>query len=199
MIILDFGSGNSCKNDKEYVKRMIDGLYEVDTKKKKVIIKWQLFKEAGDNIPLKQDIFDFAYNYAKEKGYETTASVFDIDSLQFLLKYNIPFIKIANNKELYYLSLEVPRIIPIFLSYTYNKPKIYNCTEFICISEYPAPINKYLETFDNFLYISDHTINFDLYKNKKPLIVEWHYKLENTTGLDSGPFARTPEQLKVIL
>lgn len=40
--------------------------------------------------------YDYINKYCKEKPLEWTASVWDIDSLEFLLPYNPPFIKIAS-------------------------------------------------------------------------------------------------------
>jgi hypothetical protein len=68
------------------------------------------------------------------------------------------------------------------------------------VSNYPAYRKEYEDLGmlrgDN---ISDHTTTFELYNIYKPEIIEWHYKLENSTGLDSGEFARTPKQLKEIM
>jgi hypothetical protein len=61
-------------------------------------------------------VFEYAYYYARDKGYKTTASVFDEFSLYCLLKYNIPFVKIANRPDLYWLAGEVPRKIPVYMS-----------------------------------------------------------------------------------
>ena len=207
MIILDFGSGNTCKNDLNYVKRMIDELKAVDTGKHEIVIKWQLFQEAGDNIPLKQSIFNLAYEYAKGNGYKTTASVFDIDSLQYLLWYDIPFVKIANRPDLYWLAGEVPRKIPIYMSgdsdfYANFKWDCCGDIPLACVSEYPATPEMYNEKFGAMLSrgrISDHTTDFRLWYQHQPTTIEWHYKLDDSTGLDAGPFARTPEQLKEIL
>ncbi|MFA5715059.1 MAG: hypothetical protein WC998_04935, partial [Candidatus Paceibacterota bacterium] len=102
-IILDFGSGNTHKNNWDYLKRMIDELKAVDTGKHEIIIKHQLFKAAGDNLPLDPWVFDAAYDYAKKLGYKTTSSVFDLESLKFLLNYDIPFVKIANRRDLDWL------------------------------------------------------------------------------------------------
>lgn len=221
-IILDFGSGNTCKNDKEIIKEMIDNLKKIDSGKFEIIIKWQLFKTAGENIPLNQNLFVFAIRYAKEKGYKTTASVFDVDSLNFLLgfKDDIPFIKIANNENYYSLIDLIPRGIPVYCSiktwinrliyrmngndneYNYRKLRNYsNLYFFCCISKYPAEIKDYEVEFCNFpmTYISDHTIDFSLFNKYKPNKIEWHYKLQNSTGLDAGEFSRTPDQLKEIL
>ncbi|MFA5398690.1 MAG: hypothetical protein WC346_21930, partial [Methanogenium sp.] len=60
-IVLDFGSGNTCKNSKEYIKKMYDQLKEIDTEKHEIIAKWKLFQESGDNIPLSRQAFDYAY------------------------------------------------------------------------------------------------------------------------------------------
>jgi sialic acid synthase SpsE len=47
--------------------------------------------------------------------------------------------------------------------------------------------------------ISDHTTDFTLWHKYHPSIIEWHFKLEDSTGLDAGSFARTPEMLEEIL
>ena len=208
-IILDFGSGNSCKNDKNYVKKMLDELKTVDTGKHEIIIKWQLFKKAGENIPLSHEIFEYAYNYAKKLGYKTTSSVFDKESLEFLLKFDIPFVKIANNRNLDWIMGEIKRKIPIVLSYgnveELKVVRTYNTEKLLCVSGYPATAEAYEKTFDLVYYmkcdcgISDHTTNFDLFNKYKPSLIEFHYKLKDSTGLDAGEFARTPKQLSEIL
>ena len=103
-IILDFGSANTCNNDEEYAKRMIDELAAINRRKHWVIIKWQLWSsdnKMGDNKRLDWGLFERLCKYAyDEYGYYTTASVFDKESLLFLselaLPYKIPFIKIAD-------------------------------------------------------------------------------------------------------
>lgn len=200
-IILDFGSGNTCHNDYDYVERMLDRLKEVDTGQHEVIIKWQLFKEAGQNIPLKHNVFSWAYHYADILGYQTTASIFDKESLDFLLQFDVPFIKIANNRKLDWLIGEIPRKIPIIISLS-NDGNHKECTALRCISKYPSTIEQYEYQFLEHnlrLGISDHTTNWDLFNKYKPEIIEWHYGLEDSTGLDAGPFMRTPTMLKEIL
>lgn len=212
-IILDI-SANTHKNDWNYLKRMLDELKAVDTGKHEIIIKHQLFVQAGENIPLYHDIFDKAYKYAAELGYKTTSSVFDLSSLNFLLRYDIPFVKIANNRDLYWLIDEVPRKVEIYVSVgndddylefeqcEYYRTTHYNTTPLCCVSKYPCDLEDYLkahETDHLIEALSDHTTNFDLFNKYKPDIVEWHYKLPDSTGLDAGDFARTPEQLSKIL
>lgn len=217
-IILDFSSGNTCKNSTEYVTRMIDELKAVDTGKHEVIIKWQLFQKAGDNTPLNPYVFRSAVEYAKSRGYETTASVFDKPSLDWLLKFNPIFVKIANNRSLDWLIGEVPRKIPVYVSCKNVKVELEmkyldlgRIVTFACVSDYPAKIEDYIENFDNGRYysltnhaqvmdnISDHTIGLELYNKYKPKIFEKHYKLSDSTGLDAGLFAITPEELKEII
>ena len=215
MIILDFGSGNTCKNDPDYILRMIDELDAVDSRKHEVIIKWQLFERSiGENRVLQSWAFSHAYNYAATKGYKTTASVFDKEALKFLLGFDIPFVKLANRPDLYWLAEEVPRRIPVYISYSdlnyidWNFYR-YNIFPLLCVSEYPTTMEKYVETFSgdyNMRYlmgygcgISDHTTDFTLYHKYKPSIYECHYKLADSTGPDSGDFARTPEQISEIL
>jgi sialic acid synthase SpsE len=203
-IILDFGSGNTCKNDKSIVKRMYTELRRIDNKKHYIIIKWQLFKEAGDNIPLDQDIFDYTYKYGTELGYEITASVFDKESLNFLSLYPVRYIKIANNVKSYKLidSISCDRELFISSDKFDSVETHFNCHKLCCISKYPASLENYLDAFcksDLKRGISDHTSNFELFFRYNPLFIEWHYKLEDTEGPDSGSFARTPEQLSLIL
>lgn len=216
-IILDFGSGNTHKNNWGYLKRMFDELKAIDTGKHEVIIKHQLFEKAGDNIPLDHLLFDAAFDYAKALGYKTTASVFDLNSLRFLLDYDIPFIKIANRRDLDWLIGEVPRKIPVYVSYgtfdeydEYNRRKREGITTLACISKYPAEAQDYIDMFglinikcehilSNLRNVSDHTIGLDLFKKYQPRIWEKHYKLSDSIGLDAGPFAITPEELKEIL
>jgi len=64
------------------------------------------------------------------------------------------------------------------------------------VSKYPSSIDDYS---DNAPFISDHTIGLELWHRNKPLIWEKHYKLPDSTGLDAGPFAITPDELKEVL
>lgn len=208
MFILDFGSGNTCQNDYGIIERMIDELDDCNLSfKEDIIIKWQLFESAGDNTPLWWSSFNHAYLYALEKGYATTASVFDRESVEDLLKFEIPFIKIANRKDLWPLTRLVPRGIPLLISITETggmlPPVDWNgLTKMMCcISEYPASLKQYEEIFMSDLLsyaVSDHTMDWKLYLKYRPQYYECHYKLEDSTGLDAGKFARTPADLKEL-
>jgi sialic acid synthase SpsE len=210
--ILDFGSGNSCLNDEKIVQKMIDELAQVDPDRK-CIIKWQLFKEAGNNIPLNKYLFALAHHWAGVLGFKTTASVFDLESLQWLLQFDIPFVKIANRPDLYWLIEKVPRGISIIQSidknnledFKYYKNKFLNLNYdgiLCCISKYPATMLDYINNYynSNMLSrgISDHTCDWKLYRKCRPDNYEVHFKLPDSTGLDAGEFARTPDMLKEI-
>ncbi|MFA5715943.1 MAG: N-acetylneuraminate synthase family protein, partial [Candidatus Paceibacterota bacterium] len=154
-------------------------------------------------------------DYAKKLGYKTTSSVFDLESLKFLLNYDIPFVKIANRRDLDWLVGEIPRKMPVYVSYK-NSDELgelvekiktsYSDDKFLqCVSKYPATIEEYEKYGEwvGLLYrykaISDHTIGLDLFKKYQPQAWEKHYKLSDSTGLDSGSFAITPEELSEIL
>ena len=204
IFILDFGSGNTCKNNYVTIQRMIDEIADIDSDRK-FIIKYQLFEKAGNNIPLFLSCFNKAYEYAEKLGYQTTASVFDINSLNFLLNFDVPFIKIANRPELYHLIGEVPRKIPVITSV---KDQWYDLTTtqfsnvLACVSNYPAKIEDYEKNFCVAMLkngISDHTECWDLFEKYLPKIFECHFKLNDSSGPDSGSFARNVDMLKYIL
>lgn len=204
-IILDISGGNTHKNDWAYAKRMIDEVAAVDNHKHEIILKPQLFVKAGDNIPLKAIIFDKMFHYSKKLGYKMTASVFDEISLAFLLLYEPCFIKIANRRDLDWLIGEIPRKIWIYRSVS-SKKDVNAGWEYGevdvnlgCISKYPATIKDY-SCFDLDWYgLSDHTVGLELLKTHKPSIWEKHFKLNDSTGLDAGPWAITPKELKEVL
>ncbi len=202
-IILDY-SANTHKNDLLKIQEAINAISLIDTKKHEIVFKSQLFREAGENVVCKHGSFDFMYNRCKELGYKCTASVFDKSSLYFLLKYDIPFVKIANNRDFDYLIDYVPRRIPVYTSHDcskadnyYNNKSTLDDQRLRCVSEYPAKIKDYRCVPGG--NISDHTIGFELFKTYKPKIYEKHFIMPGDDGLDSGPFAVTPEDLRQIL
>ena len=200
-IILDI-SANTFKNDEAYYKRMVDELSAVDTRKHEVILKWQLFEESEHNIRARRAIFEPLAAWAyKVHRYRTTASVFDIQSLRFLIEcglpYELPFIKIANNRKYDWLIGEIPRKYAVYKSVSNASDYFRDMeTPLWCVSKYPADIVDYP---DSVKYISDHTVGLELFHRNEPVIWEKHYKLSDSTGLDAGDFAITPEGLKEIL
>lgn len=213
MIILDMGSGETCRNSKDIGHAMIDQVAQSIGNRKDVILKWQLFEKAEDNgnqlLPLMPMLFKEFYDYAKEKGLMTTASVFDQQSLSVLLNYQIPFIKIANNIALYNLVGFIPRALPIYYSignmmFFDFEFKYFTTIDIpmACISKYPATIADYESAFPKEILsksISDHTEGIELYEKYKPMLIEKHFKLEDSIGADSGSFAITPKELKKLI
>ncbi len=214
MIILDFGSGETCRNSRDEVDRMLAALKEVDSGRRRIIIKWQLFQEVPEVegvtvTPLDREVFDYAYKAAKDIGYETTSSVFDYSSLSFLLSYPIPFVKIACRPSLYTLMMKIPEDMQTIVSVSHP----FTTWDFLigtardnfrllcCVPEYPANQVRYETMFGGFLSegISDHSEDFKLFHKYEPTMYERHFKLEDSEGLDNGPWASTPEDLKEIL
>ena len=92
LFILDLGSGNSCRNDKNIIERMLKDIAEVDEGVNDIVLKWQLFKSAPPNIPLEPEMFKYAYDMAERLCFETTSSIFDIESLRYLMTFKVPFV-----------------------------------------------------------------------------------------------------------
>jgi|PlaIllAssembly_1097288.scaffolds.fasta_scaffold103178_2 hypothetical protein len=216
-IILDI-SANTHQNDERYYRRMIDVISRRDLHKHEVIIKGQLFRKAGENIPQDIALLERMANWTFETyGYKTTASVFDKVSLALLLlmdiPYELPFIKIANNRDLDWLIGEIPRKIPVYMSIS---PELYwggdigdaafrwqgaKVLHLLCVTKYPAEIDDYgIGPGGTTAYaLSDHTIGLELLKKHEPKIYECHFVLEHGIGnLDGGEWAKTPMQLGEI-
>ena len=212
-LILDI-SANTTKNDDKYAKRMIDNIKKIDHKKYDIIFKAQLFESAALNIAMDKLHFDYIYNYCKKLGYQCTASVFDILSLNFLMSYDVPFIKIANNKNLYYLIDYIPRKYNVLVSIdTPIYIEGYKGIETLfCVSKYPAIIQdykdfKHFSRHYNINGISDHTTDLTFFNTSLESIIyyehkyfEMHYALPDSTGLDvDANICKTPNMLKEIL
>jgi len=196
MIILDIGSGNTL-DSKKTIRDTIDSLEGFDA-----ILKAQLFTSAPPNKPLSHELFTYAYEYAAKKGLQTTASVFDKESLDFLRQFDVPFIKIAARPMLYGLvDGQSDRFI---ISVPPGYEEIPNdCFGYLrCVSKYPALNVDYLTGFSVEQLeqgISDHTDNLELYYTFEPEIYEKHYVMQhNDTNPDAGSFALTPEDLEYL-
>lgn len=229
-IILDF-SANTFKNDPEIIDRAVREIACINTGKHEVIFKTQLFKEAGKNVVCEHKMYDYLHTVCAKRGYGCTASVFDHESLEFLYSYHkkrlaekktgIPFIKIANNPDLYHLINEIPRAMPVYASMGYDDfpddIPIYSKDKFLrCVSKYPAKISDYFKImqkvfsdmhchpvkgYSDYVSISDHTIGLELFETYEDDLEVWekHLILDDSDGLDAGPFAITPQELAEIL
>jgi sialic acid synthase SpsE len=200
MLILDLGSGNTSKNSIDYACQMVKAV--ADLKLPDVVIKWQLFKESGENVPLMLEVFERAYRYAAIFNIRTTASVFDKDSLDYLLTFGVPFVKIVNRHiGSQMLIADIPDSMPVVVSVENADFKMNrkNTDILYCVSKYPADEKDYAKFGDKLkIGISDHTTNFNLYKKYNPKIYECHFCLDNSSGLDAGKFARRPKDFKYM-
>jgi hypothetical protein len=195
-IILDMGSGNTCKNSIDYACKMIDAVAAIDAHKHEVIFKWQIFLDEPPNIPLEHEVFRSAYEYAKEKGYKTTASVFDKESLDFLLEFDIPFVKIACRPRLYWLIGEVPRRIPVWVSWDWESDMPNADVILTCVPNYPAKLDDYRKN----KHLSDHVEGLSLWYRDSPNIWEKHFILEDDpTNPDAAGHAIKPDLLKEVI
>jgi sialic acid synthase SpsE len=195
--IFDCGSGNSCKNSIDYACKMVKAIADLGLND--VTVKWQLFKELGKNTPLSHEVFERAYRYGAVLGLRTTASVFDKESLDFLMTFGVPFIKLANNKQSQAMLDKIPESMPVV--YSTDDPEFKTDREntdiIYCVSKYPADLGDYYKFGDKLSNgLSDHTTSWALYQKHSPKIYECHFKLADTTGLDAGSFARLPENIK---
>jgi sialic acid synthase SpsE len=201
MVIVDLGSGWTSRNDCNTVDRMLLALAAVDPQRK-ATVKWQLFQGGEPQcVELKHDVFEYAFDRAEKLGYRTTASVFDKPSLDYLLTFDVPFIKLANRAGVRVLAKYVPRGIPIVYSYIgdFDSHIADNDKLMACVSDYPATMESYeawFEECDLREGISDHTVGLDLWRKYRPAVYEKHMRLPDSTGPDAGPFAALPEELK---
>jgi sialic acid synthase SpsE len=196
-IILDLGSGSNAP----YMKDMVDEVIARDTGKHCITFKVQLFKSAPPNVPLSHDAFGCLYDYVHTRGYDLTSSVFDMDSLNFLLDFEVPFVKIACRPELYWLLDDVPAGQKVYISGNVHGMRFSPDVYLLCIPEYPAPISEYERRamkggWDG---ISDHTVGLELWNRLRPDKFEKHLKLPDSTGPDAGEWAITPTELEAVL
>jgi len=202
--IVELGSGNTCRNNVKRLCRMIDAVTEVDTEKYEVQFKLQLFWAAGNNIPLSRQVFDYAMEYAAGLGYKLSASVFDEDSLLWLLDSDPPFVKLACIPELHHLAALVPESVRVYCSFPADPgPLPANVWPLCCVREYPATIEQYEASFSEaYLWtgISDHTPGWGLLDKYQPEVYEKHVvDFREDSNPDAGPFSVTIEELRGIL
>ena len=215
MLILNCGSGETCKNELSQIKLMVKTIADLQKQtKKEIIIKWQLFEYLPGLISLNHESFGFAYHLAKEYKLQTTASVFDYHSSKYLNNFDVPFVKIACRPNCYhliklhsqeiYVSINNPDLFKILKKDFPNKKLHFMC----CVPKYPNSEtdsimieNEYRSMFYGNLSdaISDHTVGFNLYTRYQPMIWEKHFYVTGQTGVDTGSFACNEETIKEIL
>ncbi|MFA5397851.1 MAG: N-acetylneuraminate synthase family protein [Methanogenium sp.] len=195
-IILDVAP-NTFKNDIGYFASMVNEIRNIDTKKYSITFKTQMFSSSSDaakiNICLDNSLLVKMHEICKEANYKFTSSVFDYYSLVCLLGqgFKLPFIKLACRENLYYLSNNIPRGIPVYISVDCKKYNdIHSYDKYVeqlakrrrlilpigdsegdkfllCVPEYPCKESDY--QFDlNYKNVSDHTetlVLFDRWEN----------------------------------
>lgn len=215
MLILDLGSGNGKGNDNGYVQKVIDTIEKEvgDEGKSQIVLKYQLFeKELDSNIPLKRETFQHAFAYAQSKKIMVTASVFDVNSLYFLLQFPVPFVKLACDKV---PTSELIGATPRGIKILYSVSKVSGLMALpqlmtwgldqgmCCIPDYPAKLESYEKEFPEMILrqsVSDHTIGSELWEKYKPFVFEKHCVLErDKANPDSGPFAILTSEIKNYL
>ena len=209
MIILDVGEGTALRN--EHAPRVVHSILStadaVEFPKEEIVVKPQLFQWEPPNRPLQHEVFANIHRECLDVGLQCTASVFDKPSLGFLLRLEIPFVKIASRTYLRRLALLVPRGVPIYASYGDMNDETeydgYVDQWLACVSNYPAEAIDY----DNFgliprmdhLGISDHTVGLDLYRKYRPRIYEKHFYIQGMKGPSIGPWAIDEDGLAELL
>ena len=201
-IVLDI-SANTHKNDIRYLKKMIDAVAGIDSHLHEVVIKHQLYLKIPPNLKMDRVVFHKAYTYARAKGYKTTASVFDLPSLDYLMQFSVPYIKIACNSRYYYLVDEIPRKYKVLCS-GYKDLMPGGVKLMCCVPQYPAKKEEYTRTFTEHELrhaISDHTVGLELWNEYKPLYFEKHFVLhkDKADNPDSGPFSVDISDLRTLL
>ena len=203
-LIVELGSGNTCRNDRDRLLTMIDRVIRLDRGICDVRFKLQLFEKAGDNLPLDHAVFDEAFEYAMVMGYQLSASVFDEPSLEFLLSRRPKFVKLACVPELHYLASKIPPQIKVYCSFPSNPgPVPDNVIPLCCVREYPAEVASYEKRFgEGWLRtgISDHTVGWELFDKYEPEYYERHVvDVREESNPDAGPFAVTIGELRRVL
>ena len=200
MFILDIGSGNTL-TDTETACKIIKTIQDLQIPNS--YVKFQLFKEAGDNIPLNTEVFKRASHYAHVIGMPMGVSVFDEESLDVGIHSGaIGFVKLANNPKAHKLLDKIPEADRAIISTDDPNFKVSrsNTDIIYCISKYPAEEKDYDKFGDKLKKgMSDHTTSWNLFKKYQPKIYECHFCLPESKGLDAGKFARRPKDFKEIL
>jgi hypothetical protein len=203
MIILELGSGNAVKtvdDAAELIEAVAGAMGE-----RRPVLKFQLFQEEPPNKPLKRGVFEFAHDMATDLGFPVTASVFSADDMDFLLNFDVPFVKIACRPKLYPLA-KMAHARGVKTVVSYQSPAEMGKNDMViplcCIPHYPASRFTYEQTFPSTWLtqgISDHTEGFELYQRFQPEWYEKHVVLKRSKkNPDAGPFACLVSELVAL-
>lgn len=195
--------GINHNGDMQIAKRLIDGTFAVgwdcvkfqkrnpdkcvpeDQKNLPKETPWgkMTYLEYKKRMEFEKKEYDYVDNYCKEKPIDWTASVWDIDSLEFIRKYKVPFLKIPSamltNDELLVASAEtgIPILLSTGMSTLEETDNAVNLLKkhanqyalLVCNSSYPANLNelnlrsiqKLKERYDCVIGYSGHEFGLD--------------------------------------
>jgi hypothetical protein len=156
-VILDIAANTHLNSESKMVELM-ECIPHTD--KYEIVLKTQFWSEnnpQGDNLRCTEFALRNFRRIAREFGFKSTSSVFDLYSLRELICLSecgddpIPFVKIACRPELRSLIDEIPRKFHVIASFdprneSYLKVPSYRCTPMRCVPEYPATLEGY-QTF----------------------------------------------------
>ena len=210
VIILDMGSGNTCRNYVAYAKNMIDVVASMDSGRHLVLLKWQLEHDAAPpNTPLSPEVLAECFTHAKAKGYYVGSSVFTVQDLSAIYPLAPNFLKIACPSQANPMARTwdllniIPRGAQTYVSYDARKPERppyasdAHVITLACVPEYPAKLEDYPPISTAF---SDHTPGLQLWNYYHPCVWEKHFVLErDPANPDAGEFALTPDQLREVI
>lgn len=150
-----------------YAKEAVDRCVDIGAD----AIKFQLFPRTDEylksgNVWLDPSLYLEIADYAKEQNLDCSASVFDQDNFDFLLKTHPPFIKFAYSQKHQIgwieetLSEGIEAIVSCDAMTDYMVPK--EATKLYCISEYPVKYKISFEgIFPRFHGFSSHCLGFE--------------------------------------
>lgn len=175
-------------------------------------IKFQLFAKdsefAKNNIWLDPELYREISIYAKEQGLDIGASVFDDDSLDFLLGTHPSFVKFAysqkNQEQRIWEVLKMGVETIVSCDVMSDKRTPIPCLRLFCIPQYPVYFQVcFDELFPRFDGFSDHTLGFEQTMNAVSAgakVIEKHMRIDpyDFTTPDSQ-FALAPAEFSAMV
>lgn len=160
-------AGSTHNGKLAYAKELVDRCQEAGFD----AIKFQLFPNAKPyvgtgNVWLPPDLYLEIAEYAKDQEMDCTASVFDADSFEFLLKQRPSFIKFAySQKERHpWINACVNENVEAVVSCDVMTDRLvsHEATKLFCVPQYPVYSKLSFEgIFPRFHGFSDHTMGYE--------------------------------------
>jgi transcriptional regulator with XRE-family HTH domain len=153
-IVLDIGSGASLP-DVSTAKSVVETIARANTGKHQVVLKPQLFQNIPPNKPLRPRLAEEIATLCLGNSLGYAVSVFDRVSLDWALEMHdvspLDHIKIACRPDLYWLAGEIPRKIPVHMSFDCRTQTSLDLPWKVdvalgCVPEYPASLYDYSST-----------------------------------------------------